>query len=385
MSRYGVFDAPYKWYIGFHGDAPCPTDEPDNYWYEIPENFAIVNFVNVGQLGLSNAQDEEKLRTFLFNDKWIYAEGSHSYWNNHAKLYMPGDTIFNLPMAADLRPGFEYFNIWRKSNDDNPVQQRGFYNSVATISVKDLRRRPYIDRPYKDKSALDKKVHAPLFNIDTLLHNIVHKKAGEITGLSDGRTDDMRRILPNNIIYMFTCQPNALPLNLKDKKNLVKMTDLMVKRRAKEDKARYKFLAEVAEAKKKRNVREGRPDKNSIPSSPIARNKYDPFAIANDHTNIQKFANAYGARTDLEAHPLPPAKHTRWQKILRDRDIVRYANRWWDRLEGLAKYPYGQPESNTTPSTKRPKTEDTRGRGINTRKKRQPIRRKTQKRKTQKR
>ena len=135
-----IFDAPNKWYVGLHGGHPIYENDISDYLMRVPPNIAIITFVNTGLFGWSTGEDENKLRKFLFNKNWIFSkdENNENWWKDNAKLYLPGDIIYNIELEADIKEDLDYFNIWRKRDTHSSIKQTNGIYKEFLVYIKNL-------------------------------------------------------------------------------------------------------------------------------------------------------------------------------------------------------------------------------------------------------
>lgn len=206
-----VFDAPNKWYVGLHGRHPIYENDISDYLMRVPPNIAIVTFVNTGLFGWSTDEDENKLRKFLFNKNWIFSkdENNENWWKDNAKLYLPGDIIYNIELEADIKEDLDYFNIWRKRDTHSSIKQTNGIYKEFVVCPGDKRKREYIPRLAKDNNIVNKPVELTNMYLSYFIRRILNISDSD---KDSDNTYSKREKMPQHILYMFTCQPDGVSL-----------------------------------------------------------------------------------------------------------------------------------------------------------------------------
>lgn len=214
-------------YVSIHSGPPQPGVVMDehglldkektdlNFITLVPPKTIVILFTPHAKLAESSCYSEEKMREFLKQSDWfnphsVADRGLHHALLSEAKVYFPGDKVYNQSMVFDDRAGYGYFDIFNLFTGV-PIDSQHFsghhrYEPERVSALKKKLLQPVHTAAVKAKQARLRSVvmkNQPVeykhISTRDLLENLVRGREGTRQETSS----------PYNIIYIYSCNPET--------------------------------------------------------------------------------------------------------------------------------------------------------------------------------
>ena len=214
-------------YVSIHSGPPQPGVVMDenglldkektdlNFITVVPPKTIVILFTPHAKLAESSCYSEGKMREFLkqsdwFNPQSVADRGFHPALLSEAKVYFPGDKVYNQSMVFDDRIGYGYFDIFNLFTGV-PIDSQHFsghhrYEPERVSALKKKLLQPVHTAAVKAKQGRlrsvvmrDQPVEYKYISTRDLLENLVRGREGTRQETSS----------PYNIIYIYSCNPET--------------------------------------------------------------------------------------------------------------------------------------------------------------------------------